>query len=152
MDTEEVTEDYIVEFDSDQGVSDSSERCHALKEMGKRRFQGKLMQIKDTNVHNTEFDDRVSTTELHTRPTYPCYVSGTCFQRAQEGAYTAIKIKQEEDDSVDDYYNEASFVGEFLENSGDDLHTDCERYNEKLMAGYTIDNNLKVWEAYFPFS
>lgn len=150
--TDEVTEDNIGQADSDQRVSDPSERCNTLKEIGEGRFAGRPMEIEESSFNNTELVERASITELRTRQTYPCDVSGTHFQEAQKGTYTTIKIEQEGDDDVDDEYDkEASLTGEFLADCDVDLHNDGEHYNCELIPGYTIDNNPKVWKFYLSF-
>ena len=157
--TGELIEDHIGESYADQRVDDPSETCNTLKKVGEERFQGTLIETKDTtfdnnidnnvdsnNGNNIELDN----THVQTRETYPYDVSGTCFQERQEGACKTIKIMQGEDDDVhDDYDDEAGIIGGFLEDSDDDILNDSEHYGE-LLRGYTIENNLKVWESYLP--
>ena len=145
--TDEVTENHIGESDSDQRVSDPSERCNTSNEFGEGRFQGRLTKIGDTNVDNTNLDERMSITELNTKQTYPCDISGTYFQGTQEGAYTATKIKQEEKDNDvtdNDFDDLASLIGRFLEDSDDYSQIVGEHCNVELMSGYTKDNSSKV--------
>ena len=140
-----MTKDHTGESDSDQRTSEPTERCHTLNEIGEGRFDRRPVKSEDTSVDNIELDERVPAIDFRTRQTYPCDVQGTSFQEAQEGAYTAIKIKQEEN-NVDDYNDKAGIIGGFLEDSDEDLQIDGEHCDWESMPGCTTDNNAKVWE------
>ena len=145
--TDEVKENHIGESDSDQRMSDSSERCNTSNEIGEGGFQGRLTRTGDTNVGSVKLDERMSITELNTRQTYPCDILGTYFQGTQVGAYTATKIKQEEEDNDvndNDFDDLASLIGRFLEDSDDYSQIDGGHCNVELMSGYTKDNTLMV--------
>ena len=141
-----MTKDHTGESDLDQRTSKPTETCQTLNEIGEGRFEGKPVKNEDTSVDNIESDDWVSAIDFRTRQSYPCDVGGTSFQEAQEGTYTAIKIKQEEESDVDDYDDKPGIIGGFLEDSDVDLQIDGEHYNWELVPGYMTDNNSKVWE------
>ena len=143
-----MTEDHIDESDPDQRKNNPSKRCSNFKEIGEGSFQGKLMEIEDTSGSNTGTDEKVSITEVHTRQTYPCDVSRTYFQEAQERVYTTIKIKEEDGAVDDDYGSEPSFIGECSEDSNNDLQNDGEHCSAELMPKSTTGNIVKVWEFY----
>ena len=143
-----MTEDHIDESDSDQRESDPCERYNTLMEIREGSFQGKLIKIEDTSVKNTGTDERLSITEVHTKRTYPCDVSGTYFQGTQKKVYTNINIKEEDRSVDDDYGGEASFIRECSEESDSDLQNDGEHCSEELMPRLTSDNVVKVWIFY----